>query len=99
MRNKLDEKLPGRWIGRRGPIEWPARSPDLTPLDFFFWGFIKDKVYKTKFDLADVEHLKEEITRRIEELKANPELLRKVTGSVSGRVQQCLDAGGGHFEY
>ncbi|CAF1374950.1 unnamed protein product [Rotaria sordida] len=23
-----------RWIGRRGTIEWPPRSPDLTPCDF-----------------------------------------------------------------
>ncbi|KAJ4433406.1 hypothetical protein ANN_15665 [Periplaneta americana] len=40
--------FPGRRIGRTGPIRWPPRSPDLTPLDFFFWGFIKDRVYATK---------------------------------------------------
>ena len=28
VRDFLDEKFPGRWIGRRGPIEWPARLPD-----------------------------------------------------------------------
>jgi hypothetical protein len=32
----LDEVFPNRWIGRRGHIEWPARAPDFTPLDFFF---------------------------------------------------------------
>lgn len=32
----LNQIFPERWIGRRGSIEWPARSPDLTPLDFFF---------------------------------------------------------------
>ena len=26
----LDEKFPGRWIGRCGPFDWSARSPDLT---------------------------------------------------------------------
>ena len=31
-----------------GPIVWPLRSPDLTPLDFFAWGFIKDVVYRRK---------------------------------------------------
>ncbi|CAH0547571.1 unnamed protein product [Brassicogethes aeneus] len=31
----LDTCFPERWIGRRGPIEWPARSPDQTPLDYF----------------------------------------------------------------
>ena len=36
VRAYLDTQLPHRWIGRRGEIEWPARSPDLTPLDYFF---------------------------------------------------------------
>jgi hypothetical protein len=26
---------------------WPARSPDLNPCDFFFWGCVKDKVYNS----------------------------------------------------
>jgi hypothetical protein len=30
------------WIGRSEPIAWPPRSPDLTPPDFFFQGYIKD---------------------------------------------------------
>ena len=25
-----------RWIGRSGPIAWPPRSPDITPIDFWF---------------------------------------------------------------
>ncbi|XP_067216422.1 uncharacterized protein [Linepithema humile] len=28
-----------RWIGRAGPVAWPPRSPDLTPLDFFCMGY------------------------------------------------------------
>ena len=24
--------------------EWPPRSPDLTPLDFFVWGYLKSSV-------------------------------------------------------
>jgi len=31
----LDQKFLERWLGRRGTHEWPARSPDLTPCDFF----------------------------------------------------------------
>jgi hypothetical protein len=41
VRTYLDEQFPGRWIGRRGPTEWPARSPDLSPLDFYLWGHLK----------------------------------------------------------
>ncbi|KOC62993.1 hypothetical protein WH47_02442 [Habropoda laboriosa] len=32
----------GRWIGRRGTVEWPARSPDLALLDLYLWGKLKD---------------------------------------------------------
>ncbi|GBM88486.1 hypothetical protein AVEN_269361-1 [Araneus ventricosus] len=31
-------ECPDRWIGRGGPVLWPPRSPDLTPLDFFPMG-------------------------------------------------------------
>lgn len=41
----LHEKFPGRVISRNGDVNWPSRSCDLTPLDFFLWGYVKDKVY------------------------------------------------------
>jgi len=51
----LDETSPGSSVGRGGPTAWPPRSPDLTPLDFFAWGFIKDVVYRRKVrHLADL---------------------------------------------
>ena len=37
----LNECFPQQWIGRGGPTAWPPRSPDLTPLDFFFLGIHK----------------------------------------------------------
>jgi hypothetical protein len=40
----LNVNFPGRWVGRGGPIAWPPRSPDLTPLDVFLWGSVKDQV-------------------------------------------------------
>lgn len=27
-------------MGTNGPLEWPPRSSDLTPLDFFLYGFL-----------------------------------------------------------
>ena len=35
VRGYLNGVFPQRWFGRRGSIEWPPRSPDLTPMDFF----------------------------------------------------------------
>ena len=33
-RQFLNRHFANKWIGRGGPIAWPARSPDLNPLDF-----------------------------------------------------------------
>jgi hypothetical protein len=50
VRNHLDKEMAGRWIGRGGPIAWTPRSPDLTLLDFFLWGYVKNIVYQVKID-------------------------------------------------
>jgi hypothetical protein len=34
-REELQMQFGENWIGRRGPINWPARSPDSPPPDFF----------------------------------------------------------------
>lgn len=34
-RQYLYEILPDSWIGPRGPVTWPASSPDLSPFNFF----------------------------------------------------------------
>jgi hypothetical protein len=32
VRRWLGRQFTGHWIGRRDPVEWPPRSPDLNPL-------------------------------------------------------------------
>ncbi|GBM98521.1 hypothetical protein AVEN_238374-1 [Araneus ventricosus] len=36
-----------RWIGRGGPVAWPSRSPDLSPL-VFISGALKALLYETQ---------------------------------------------------
>ena len=38
---RVREIFPGNLISRRGDINWPPPSPDLTPMDFFLWGYLK----------------------------------------------------------
>jgi hypothetical protein len=52
-REILDQQYPDRWIGRGGPRNWPARSPDLNPLDFFLWGHVKNVVYRHPVDTEE----------------------------------------------
>jgi len=49
-----------RRIGRDGPTLWPPRSPGITLLDFFLWGYVKDKVFSTP--VPDITNLKARIT-------------------------------------
>ena len=48
-------------IGRTGQedgalMRWPPRSPDLTPCDFFLWGFVKDTVPPLPANLQDLRN-------------------------------------------
>ena len=50
VRVLLNRVLQQRWIERAAEGDnhlhpWLPRSPDLTPCDFFLWGFVKDSVY------------------------------------------------------
>jgi len=60
----LNERFPDTWIGRGGPIPWPPRNPDLFPLDFSLWGYIKNIVYAEK--IRTIQQLQDRITSAIE---------------------------------
>jgi hypothetical protein len=42
----LQDHFHGRIVSRGFDVEWPPRSPDLTPCDFYLWGVVKDMVYR-----------------------------------------------------
>ena len=60
VRRFLDATFRSRWTGRDGPTPWPPRSPDITPLYFSLWGYVKDKVFSTP--VPDITNLKARIT-------------------------------------
>ena len=62
----LQEHFPGRLISLKAEVEWAPHSPDLSPLDFFLWGYIKDRVYKEK--PRTTEALKTVITAEVARL-------------------------------
>ena len=41
VRNRLQELFDNYVVGMGHQIDWPARSPDLSPLDFYLWGTVK----------------------------------------------------------
>jgi hypothetical protein len=58
--------FPGRWFGRDGPNPWSLRLPDIVPLDFFLWGYVKGIIYKTP--VTSLDELKLRIFAAIETL-------------------------------
>jgi hypothetical protein len=93
--NLLRDVFGDNLISLGAEVEWPPRSPDLTPCDYFLWGFLKQMVYKRRFET--LEELKAEITRCAEFI--TPEMLEATfTRSLIERTNLCLHANGGHFE-
>jgi hypothetical protein len=90
----LNDNFPGRWIGRGGPVDWPAYSPDLTPCDFWLWGMVKDQVYSAPMRTLD------DLKRRITETIANipPAMCRKVINAAFKRFELCTAHNGYQVE-
>ncbi|KAJ8880138.1 hypothetical protein PR048_016601 [Dryococelus australis] len=49
--------FPSRWIGRGGPVAWPARSPDLNTLNFYLRVHLKGVVHTEP--IPDVQTLEQ----------------------------------------
>lgn len=95
VREWLNVVLPNQWIGRGGPVPWPARSPDLSPEDFFLWGYIKERVYANP--PATVEELQAKITDTCALI--TPDMIRAVLDEWSSRIAHCFACQGSHFEH
>lgn len=94
VRHALDECFPGRWIGRGGPLSWPPRSPDITPLDFFLWGYVKDIVYQTK--VADIDELKARIRNAV--ATVDIDMLARTWQEIEHRLDILRATKGAHIE-
>ncbi|KAG8242013.1 hypothetical protein J6590_074652 [Homalodisca vitripennis] len=79
------------WIGRHGAVEWSARSP----LDFFLWGYLKDKVYRTK--PRDLAHLRNLIVQEAQDIPRD--YLQNAVDGFYNRLGHCQTMGGEHFEH
>jgi hypothetical protein len=90
----LDRRYPHSWIGCGGPINWPARSPDLTPLGYFLWGHVKNYVYREPVNSL------EQLDDRLHEALARitPQMIQGAQVSLIRRARLCIQNDGGHFE-
>lgn len=78
-----------------GSAEWPPRLLDITSLDFFLWGYIKDQVY------AILPTSLLYLFRRIEDASNDVThfMLRNVRAQLLTRIQKCNMSNGELFEH
>lgn len=96
VRPFLDNNFPQRWIGTNGPVRWPARSPDLSILDFFLWGFIENQVYKSRYE--SIAELRGAIDMAFQTLHNRPMILFNAIRRITKLCQSCIRENGHHFE-
>ncbi|GFW48698.1 DUF4817 domain-containing protein [Trichonephila clavipes] len=89
----LKDTFDDRLILRFGPVNWPPRSCDLTPLDYFLWGYVKSLVYADKSQTLD--HLEDNIRRVIADIR--PQMLEKVIENWTSRLDCIRASRGSHM--
>ncbi|GFX13187.1 hypothetical protein TNCV_2989511 [Trichonephila clavipes] len=89
----LKDTFGDRLISRFGPVNWPPRSCDLTPLDYFLGGYVKSLVYADK--PQTLEKLEDNIHRVIADIR--PQMLEKVIENWTSRLDYIRASRGSHM--
>ncbi|GFW84689.1 uncharacterized protein TNCV_2597341 [Trichonephila clavipes] len=74
---------------------WPPRSLDLTPADFWLWGYLKSRVYLS--GPSSLSELKDAIRREVSSI--HPDVLHSAVAGFVTRLECLLSCGGGHVEH
>ena len=96
VRNRLQELFGNCVVGMGHQIDWPAKSPDLSPLDFYLWGTVKQRVYR-QGPPASLRQLWNRITDTFNEIWRTREVKRAVR-HIKTRAQRCVNLQGGHVD-
>lgn len=76
------------------PVQWPSRSPDFNPLDYWLWGYLKSKVYRNS--VSDLASLRNAIISNV--LGITREQLHSGVSSFIGRMATAIEVNGGYVE-
>ena len=91
----LQQRFPDRLLSRRCDPQWSPYSPDLSPPDFYLWGYLKDRVYAN--NPQSIPDLKAAITAAIRAIPR--EECGRVIENFARRIQVCLQRRGAHFKH
>ena len=69
VRRILQQRFQNRIVALNHGIEWPPRLPDLTPCDFFLWGYLKQQVFSSS--LQNLPELRRRLVDEMNDLRQN----------------------------
>jgi hypothetical protein len=95
VREWLAEKFGQRVISRLTARPWPAKSPCLSPLDYWFWSVCLQELRRNPPNT--LEELMETVNEYSDSLEK--EEIMKAVGNILKRAECCIEAEGGAFEY
>ncbi len=75
---------------------WLLYSPDLGPLDYFLWSYVKDRRYTNRLTMISV--LRKNITDIFDSLREDSGIFSLVTWNFRRRLEQIVEREGGHIE-
>ena len=90
----VKQMFPGRVVSKRGDVGWPPYSPDLNPCDFFLWGYLKDRVYRSGPN--SLEALETAIREEIDNIPL--QMCQTVMQAFRDSLQTCIDVRGEHLK-
>lgn len=94
FRRTLNNIFRNGWLGMGRTVEF-LRSPDLTPLDFFLWGYLKNIIYQV--EPTTPENMKCHIMETLQQL--GTATLQRVENSFQNQLNLCIEANGQAFEH
>ena len=92
----LDSTFFNNTIGANLSLPWPPRSPDLTPMDFFLWGYVKEQLFR-HHKPTTYDELKAAVREVFQSIPTD--MLQRACRSVKKRIQLLQQENGGHFEH
>lgn len=86
-------------ISRNFQHEWPPRSPDLTPCDFYLWGTVKDCVFRAG-QFNSVSQMQDAIIAAFNGIRLQKmEHVRNAIFAVPERMQRCIQLDGAQLQH
>ncbi|GFW65266.1 putative DD41D transposase [Trichonephila clavipes] len=89
----LKDTFGDRLISRFGPVNWPPRSCDLTPLDYFLWFYVKSLVYADT--PQTLVHVEDNIRRVSADIR--PQIVEKFFENWTSRLDYIRVSRGSHM--